>query len=107
MIARITMKHIAKRRARARRPFPICITPFAREWLTAAIQQRPSIRLYHITHKSQALPIGRACFIFRFLELRVADGAGMQLHVADVAHAREVHHGRSKPRPKPAWRQEP
>ena len=22
------MKHIAKRRARARRPFPICITPF-------------------------------------------------------------------------------
>ena len=29
------MKHIAKRRARARRPFPICITPFRVVWPTA------------------------------------------------------------------------
>ena len=86
------MKHIAKRRARARRPFPICITPFRkgvanRRNTTASLRQ-----LYHITQKSQALPAGRACFIFRFLELRVADGTGMQLYVADVAHAREIHH---------------
>ena len=27
--------------------------------------QRPSKRLYHTAQKSQALPAGRACFIFR------------------------------------------
>ena len=79
------MKHIAKRRARARRPFPICITPFRkgvanRRNTTASLRQ-----LYHTAQKSQALPAGRACFIFRFLELCVADGTGMQLYVADVA----------------------
>ena len=88
MTARIMIKHIAKRRARARRPFPICITPFRKGVANRRNTTASSERLYHITQKSQALPAGRACFIFRFLELRVADGAGMQLHVADVADAR-------------------
>ena len=47
------MKHIAKRRARARRPFPICITPFRkgvanRRNTTASLRQ-----LYHTAQKSQ------------------------------------------------------
>ena len=75
------MKHIAKRRARARRPFPICITPFRKGVANRRNTTASLRRLYHTTHKSQALPAGRACCVFRFLELRVADGAGMQLYV--------------------------
>ena len=61
------MKHIAKRRARARRPFPICINPFRkgvanRRNTTASLRQ-----LYHITHKSQALSAGRACCVYRLI----------------------------------------
>ena len=34
------MKHIAKRKARAQRPFPICITPFRKGVANRRLQQR-------------------------------------------------------------------
>ena len=49
MIARITMKHIAKRRARARRLFPICITPFRKGVANRRNTTASLRRLYHIT----------------------------------------------------------
>ena len=60
------MKHIAKRRARARRPFPICITPFRKGVANRRNTTASLRRLYQIAHKSQALPAGRACFGYAF-----------------------------------------
>ena len=57
------MKHIAKRRARARRPFPICITPFRKGVANRRNTTASLRRLYHTAQKSQALPIGRACCV--------------------------------------------
>ena len=53
------MKHIAKRRARARRPFPICITPFRKGVANRRNTTASLRRLYHTTQKSQALPTGQ------------------------------------------------
>ena len=59
------MKHIAKRRARARRPFPICITPFRKgvanrlQYYTASLQ---TIVPYHAKKSSPPGTGGLAAF---------------------------------------------
>ena len=79
MTARITMKHIAKRRARARRPFPICITPFRkgvanRRNTTASLRQ-----LYHTAHKKvkPSRPGGLASYSAR--DTQAAVGAAVRV----------------------------
>ena len=58
MTARITIKHIAKRRARARRPFPICITPF-RKGVANRRNTTASLRTIVPYHAKKSSPPGR------------------------------------------------
>ena len=52
------MKHIAKRRARARRPFPICITPF-RKGVANRRNTTASLKPIVSYHAQKSSPPGR------------------------------------------------
>ena len=52
------MKHIAKRRARARRPFPICITPF-RKGVANRRNTTASLKTIVPNHAQKSSPPGR------------------------------------------------
>ena len=52
------MKHIAKRRARARRPFPVCITPF-RKGVANRRNTTASLNTIVPYHAQKSSPPGR------------------------------------------------